>query len=288
MKLLLRNNNFSRTNNPFFVHFTILLSFIILQGCTSDIDTKKSLQTVSDNSYVFSEEVSLIRSQIVESSVLNKLIRDQEVPFNNMLLNSPLNSKHYINSLEMATNIGVYIADLNYLFAYEQDQARITYLDAIFYLAEKLDVENAFDHRKFDVLLSDGLLSHNEKIDFLEILVKEAEEKINSDARAQIVALILSGSYIEGIFINFNLANSAWPNEIIGSELLNHLESYDRIKKILEHFKDYQPCSDRLADLEKLDPMVKMILKGDILEIKDNLEEINDAVGALRMSLIKV
>ncbi|MFT4661926.1 MAG: hypothetical protein ACI8XB_002207 [Patiriisocius sp.] len=288
MKHLFRNYNFLRTNNSFYVLAIIFLSLIIFQGCASEMDTKKSMQTASDNSYVFNEEVSLIRSQIVESSILNKLIRDQDVPFNNMLLNSPLNSKNYINSLEMATNIGVYIADLNYLFAYEQDQARDTYLDAIFYLAEKLDVENAFDRRKFDVLLSDGLLSQSEKIDFLELLVKEAEEKIDSDARAQIVALILSGSYIEGIFINFNLANSAWPNEIIGNELLNHLKSYDRIKKILAHFKDYQPCSDRLADLEKLDPMVKMILKGDILEIKDNLEEINDAVGALRMSLIKV
>ena len=147
-------------------------------------------------------------------------------------------------------------------------------------------MENAFDKRKFDVLLSNGLLTVSEKIEFLDMLVKEAEAKINSDERAQLVALIVSGSWIEGMFINFSLAKEKWKNEVIAQELLNHLESYDRIKKILIHFKSYQPCADRLKQMDKVAPMVDILLSGDVIAINDNLDEIAESLVKLRMETI--
>jgi len=79
----------------------------------------------------------------------------------------------------------------------------------------------------------------------------------------------------------------SWPNEVIANEMWVHLESYERIVKILEHFKSYQPCADRLAALETIRPEVELVLRGDVLEIKENLEDIYAKVAALRMGFIK-
>jgi len=138
---------------------------LVLYACNEETKTDNFSETRTANSYIFDEEVKLIRSQILESSQLNMLIKDQGVPFEISLLNYPGNAKNYMNSLEMATNIGVYVSDLNYLFAYEQDQTRRAYLDAIYYLAEQLDVDNAFDRKNFDFLDTDEYLTQSEKID---------------------------------------------------------------------------------------------------------------------------
>jgi len=278
--------------NPIIRSIKVLVSVLFLSilsnGC-ADADKADNFANASTlNSYIFNEEIKLIRSQILESSHLNMLIKEQGVPFDITLLNFPGNAKNYMNSQEMATNIGVFVSDLNYLFAYEKDESRKTYLDAIYYLAEQLDVDNAFDKNKFDVLLSDVFLDREEKIQFLENLVKEAEEKINTDARAQLVALIVSGSWTEGMFINFSLAVKSWPNEVIANEMWVHLESYERIMKILDYFKDYQPCADRLAELETIRPEVELVLRGDVLEIKENLEDIYKKVATLRMGFINI
>lgn len=148
-------------------------------------------------------------------SSIDKVIHDlpapSEVPFmlqatgsdfRGDFVNDLSKVEQYLTSNDKsALNLGVYATDIGYFSSYSQSQEALDYIEVCQKLADKIGVASAFDMRmlaRFEQNIGNN--------DSLGALINDAmimaEAKLEDGDRLTMAALVLSGSFIEGLHIS--------------------------------------------------------------------------------------
>ena len=188
-------------------------------------------------------------------------------------------SSYQSDSDKSALNLGVYAADIGYLSSYEKSELALDYMGECQKLASPVGIADAIDY---------GMVARFERNmenrDSLTTIINEVMDRAGSQLseldQLNSAALMLAGSWVEGMFISTSIVNGYSVeglseddvNQVLGGLIKVVMDQKKSLEDLLVVMKDV-PESDAvkttIADLEK----VKSIYDGELAEVNQNIAE---------------
>ena len=281
-----------------------LLGVLALWSC----GPKSKDDTKSDE---FKQAEESLKDQIQD--VVYNLPSPHEIPyllqatgaeFNQSLINDRKKADSYSSRTDKAAlNLGVYASDIAYLSSYDKTQEAIDYLNAVKGLADNLGVIGSFDAellKRFEANISnkDSLAS------LIDGSVQKTSSYLKDDNRNKLAAMMLTGSFVEGLYISTGLIKS-YPRNLLPDDqrnlvltplmrvILEQAKSVDELVKMLATVDQSDPVAGIVADLHALQANYRALNideqiknnKANLVLTDKNLEEITKIVAKLRKSI---
>jgi hypothetical protein len=221
------------------------------------------------------------------------------------LINDRKKTDNYITKTDKAAlNLGIYASDIGYLSSYDKTQEAIDYLTSAKILADHLGVIGSFDG---DVLKSfEANISNKDSLAaLLDKAIKQTDVYLRDDSRNKLAALIVAGSFVEGLYITTGVIAS-YPKNLLPNDqrtliltplfrvILEQEKSVDELIKMLSSVKpDEEPIVGIISDLTTLQSHYKALNitehiknnKGNEVLNDKSLIEITKLVAKLRKSI---
>jgi hypothetical protein len=232
------------------------------------------------------------------------LIQQTGAEYNESLLNPRSKTDQYASRVDKAAlNLGVYTADIGYLTSYDKTQEAIDYLNSCKQLADNLGVIGSFDIellRRFEANISNkdslaALLNHT---------TSQTEKFLKDENRNRLAALVITGSFVEGLHISTGLVNS-YPKDVLPANvrdniltpviqvILNQKKSVTDLLKMLTSVEQTDPVAGLVRDLQELEQAYAALNieeqirnnQGGLVLTDKNLVKITEIVASMRKSI---
>ncbi len=202
-----------------FFRIAILLAIMTLAYCDDNANDKPEDIIAETEEPKPSIEQSKFNAQNVFNSlpdhkVVLKLIEDNKIEYNPDILNDPNFVSKYSTEFSKGINLGIYGSDLNIASSFDQTQESMVFLKCVNMLASNLGVSSAFDQKMFERIEANS--THKDSV--LEIVTnafKKVDEILKYNNRPATSAIILSGCWIEGLFVSCKIAEEGNHESII-------------------------------------------------------------------------
>ncbi len=219
-----------------------------------------SSEDKSKNSDEFDAAEESLKNQIEEvvynmpsPSEIPYLLKATGAEFNQSLVNPRTKLDQYMTrSDKAAMNLGVYTADIGYFSSYDKTQEAIDYLASAKSLADNLNIIGSFD---FDILqrFEANISDKDTLARILNDAVHQTEKFLRDDNRNRLASLVITGSFIEGLYISTGLVKS-YPKDILPDDARNLVLS-PLIRIVLEQRKSVTELVNMLSSLEQTEPI---------------------------------
>ncbi|MFH2096462.1 MAG: hypothetical protein ABIJ16_12200 [Bacteroidota bacterium] len=248
----------------------VLVAFVF-QSCNNETSNQDE-NPVEDTLQVMNdEEVTIfigLPSPIETSLILQRAGAD----FNETILNDVNNIDKYSSSLDQALNLGVYSADMCLSSMYNQNQVAIRYLAVTKQLSEELGVMDAVSPETFD-RMEDNAQVKDSLMHILSEIIMNAEMTLKENDRAETAAIIITGGWIEGLYITTQIAKNNEPNVELNNLIIDHRLSLESLYKLLNEFKDDDKFPPLIAMVEEIQAVFKKIeVKTSDINIETNAD----------------
>ena len=262
--------------------FPLLLAILFLYSCGDS--AKKSAE--SAKAKAFSDAESKVIEEI--DKVVHELPPPSEVPymlmatgadFNPSFPNKVENASRYQNSMDKAAlNLGAYATDIGYLTSNDKTKDALKYMDACQKLADKIGISSAFD---LDMMerFEKNLNNKDSLSNLINIAIMMAEQKLEDTDKLIMVAMVLSGSYIEGLYLSVMVIDT-YPEDIL-TESQRNLILEPLMRVIIDQEKSLIDIIALLKDIEQDEIIANIIAEFSILRIlyDDDVAVISDKIS---------
>lgn len=279
------------------------LTLVLISCGSSSSDKDKNSEEFKEAEESLKQQIEEVVYNIPSPSEIPYLLQTTGAEFNQGLLNSKEKVDQYVTRTDKAAlNLGIYAADIGYLSSYDKTQEAIDYLGSAKTLADNLGIIGAFDTevlKKFEQNISNkDSLTH-----LLDQSIKKTELFLKDDSRNKLSALVVTGSFIEGLYISTGLIKT-YPKNLLPDDkryqvltplmrvVLQQKVSVGELLKMLSSnsVEQTDPVTNIVADLKLLDEAYKKLNieeqiknnKADLILTDKNLEEITVIVERLR------
>ena len=245
---------------------------LLIYSCGSDKKQESSSKEFEEAASEIKDKVEAIIYEIPSPSEIPFIIESTGADFIPGLVNDLNKAEKYASSNKIAAlNLGVYASDIGYLVTYEKVQEALNYMDACMDIGESLGLQNTIDVsmvKKFEANLGQK--------DTLASIINEAISKSDSylkeNERSNIAALIIGGTFIEGLYIATQIIDS-YPKDILSDDERN-LVLTPLIRIVL---KQEKPLANMISLLKSIDNRGDWIegLINSLKELKRNYEELD-------------
>lgn len=287
----------------------ILLTFAIgiLIACGSD---KKK-----DGSAA--EEFDAAKEQLKER--VEKTIRDipspSEIPyiimgtgadFNPSIVNDNKKYESYtISTKKAAFNLGVYATDIGYLSSYGKTQDALNYMDVCLKLAETIGAQDAVDIKVIE-RFENNLSNTDSLASIIDQVIAKSDSYLQSNNRDNVAALMIGGSFIEGMYISTQIINT-YPKDLLPEDkrmqilapmvqiLVNQKESLKNVIGLLESVNNKEDweiatinsLNELYENYTRFDPMGKIREgKGNEVLNDEVLSRLTNQVDSIRTNIV--
>ena len=221
-----------------------LLFIISVSACTSN---KTSDETATEE---FDQAEEQLKDQIEEivynippPAEIPYILQSTGVDFNEGLINDIGKVDSYQNDNDKAAlNLGVYAADIGYLSSNEKAQKALSYLTEAKGLADQIGITGALEQQVIQRFES-NLSSKDSLANIINQVIENADDHLKGNNRNEAAALMLAGSFTEGLYIACSLVRD-YPRDVLSDEN-RKLILIPLVRLILEQ-------EEPLADLTKL------------------------------------
>lgn len=247
------NGCFMGKNKKILVYGSALIcAAIIISGCNNGNKSKYADNDVFENEKPLPKNLKdedVIFYNIFTPSDMSNLINEYSSFYKSNLVNSLNNLPKYTQSTAKALNIGVYGADLNYLWVFEQNQQAATYVSTIQKLADQMGIPSNY----ISLIVEKGESCSND-IDSLKsiarIAYKDLTGYLNDCGRGNSAALVLLGGWIETLYIAVNMYSQ--PDAKMVSRIATQKFSLAIIINLLQNQQNDIDVASYLVMLRKL------------------------------------
>ncbi|MEY4930988.1 MAG: hypothetical protein RI909_1712 [Bacteroidota bacterium] len=287
-----------------------LFSFLAVLGLWSCGGSKEDQ---SQNSEEFSQAEESLKDQIKDlvynipsPSEIPYLLQATGAEFNQSLLNDRKKADSYgSRSDKAALNLGVYTTDIGYLSSYDKTQEAIDYLNSAKKLADNLGVIGTFNT---EILKSfESNISNKDSLaNILDHAVKSTDKYLKDDSKNRLAALLLTGSFIEGLYISTGVIKS-YPKNILPDDarnliltplitvILNQEKSVDEMAKMLASIDQAEPIATLNTEIIALQASYRALNieeqiknnRSDLVLTDKHLAEITTIVERMRKSIVE-
>lgn len=260
---------------------------LILAACSTGKKTDEqafleTLDSAKNEGPSISEAViGDILQQIPSPLEISVLLKEAGKKYNVNYLNSPDNLPKYNSNFKKALNLGIYGTDLGYTNIYEQNQDGVKYISSIKSLADGLNIGQFFDIETI------GRLATNSKnLDSLLLITTQNFNSINhylqTQGRANLSVLLLTGGWLEAMHITCNVANSDPTNKELQEKIGEQKVILENIMLLLSFYQETdQNMASLLNDMKQLQVAFEKVnitytYKESSFEIVDGVMVIKD------------
>ncbi|WP_420317184.1 hypothetical protein [Ekhidna sp.] len=261
----------------------LLSAAVLISSCGGGGQEKSSDSDASSEFDAAKEQVAADVSKVLEDlpppSEVPYMLMSAGADFNPDLINSLDKIQSYQSSdSKAALNLGVYATDIGYLASYEKAELALDYMGECQKLAAPVGVAEAIDYgmiARFE--------SNMENKDSLAAVVNDVMKK--SGARLSELdelnsaALLLAGSWIEGVYISSTIVNT-YPDDLpeesrtlilepLVKIVMDQKTSLTDLLKVMNDVPGTKDVTDMIAELEK----VKAIYDGELAEVEKQIAE---------------
>lgn len=295
--------------NVGFISLSLLL-FFGLYSCGT-----KTAEESSDSSEEFDQAGadSDLKEQIQE--VIYDIPSPSEIPFlleatgaeyNQDLINDNNKVDQYANSNDHASiNLGVFATDVGYLVSYDKVQEALNYMGSAKKLADNIGVSGSFDS---DLLkrFENNLSSKDSLAYLLNETINKTDGYLKNDNRNKLSALIIAGSFVEGLFISTGLI-SRYPDNILPEDsrnlvltplirvVLEQEKSLTELVSLLENTEQTETISGLVTQLKELQASYTALNieeqiqnnRADLVLSDQTLKDITIKVGEIRQGIVE-
>jgi len=171
--------------------------------------------------------------------------------YNKEYLN-PYNRSHsYITNFKKALNLGVYGANLGYLTMYEQSSESVQYFSVIKILMQEMNIESTFNKDLFK-RIETNIGNKDSMLNLVSRSYRDIDQYLKDNNRNEVGVLILTGGWIESLYLMTNLA-AAKKNDELLRRIGEQKYPLDNLIKILSPYynvsEEYAVLIDGLIDL---------------------------------------
>ena len=270
--------------------FSLAVSTILITSCGGGGEHDASQMKVynyekADSlSIDYLKELGSVKVNIEQSAKLYGTLRESGYSFDGSLM-SP-SSTNFSSSKQQALGLGVFAASLAYGAVFEQQQNTTEYMGAIFGLADKLGISDAFDKNLMEKLTSNDT-TLNKNILLTKAYVN-ATDQLYSEDRAQLVTMMVAGGFIEGLLISTGATKVRFGNAEINYGIYEQVYSYDNTIKMLEVYKDNADVGEVYKAFKEQEDVFKGVIKLHTpKKMKESdIEKLNAAVTQLKSKLL--
>ncbi|MEO9482834.1 MAG: hypothetical protein ABJG47_05285 [Ekhidna sp.] len=237
-----------------------------------------------------SSEFDAAKEQVAAdvSKVLKDLPPPSEVPY--LLMNAGAEfDPTIINALDKmesyqtdeskaALNLGVYATDIGYLTSYEKSELALDYMGECQKLAAPVGVSGAIDYgmiSRFEANMEnkDSLAS------IINEVMQKSGERLSELEELNSAALLLAGSWIEGVYISSTIVNT-YPDDLpeesrtlilepLVKIVIDQKVSLNDLMQVMSDVPETPEVNSMIAELEK----VKAIYDGELAEVETQIAE---------------
>lgn len=242
-----------------------------LASCGKSGEDKNKNSEEFDEAGSLKQQIEEVVYNIPSPSEIPYLLQATGAEFNESLLNPRTKVDQYTaHNDKAALNLGVYVADIGYLTSYDKTQEAIDYLTACKTLADNLGLIGTFDSelgKQFEANISNkDSLAH-----LLDRTIKQAEAFLVDDNRNKLSSLVVTGSFIEGLYISTGLIKS-YPKNILPEDNRN-LVLTPLMRVVLEQKKAVSELLKMLSVVDQSEPIVS--LKKDLQSLEEAYQKLN-------------
>lgn len=233
-------------------------------GSSSKDDQNKNSQEFKEAEGTLKTEIEEVVYNIPSPSELPYLLQATGAEYNESLLNPRTHvDKYTTRSEKAALNLGVYAADVGYLSSYDKTQEAIEYLNATKTLADNLGIIGSFDIsvlKRFEANIS----NKDSLTRLLDETIKKTESYLKDDARNKLSALVVAGSFIEGLHISTGVVQS-YPKNLLPDDKRNIVLT-PIIRVVLEQRKSVSELLKMMKSIEQTEPVTTIVAELTTLE----------------------
>ncbi len=245
-----------RKHTKVFSSLLIIFSFLILYSCNGGGSEEKERSKVIGEIYKPDTLSLLIK---YESSLFplpspyqaSHLVKKHDIPFFDNIPNDPEKANRYSTTFKKALNLGIYGTDLSYLNIYNRTPSSISYLKAVKKLAEEINLTPAFN-ANFFANVEKNIDTHDSLMVLLGKTYRKADSYLRENNRTEIGALIITGGWVESLYILTQIGSSTSNRDII-NRIGEQKHPLDNLIEILSPMyyqaPEYSELIDKLIDL---------------------------------------
>jgi hypothetical protein len=290
--------------------FTRLLCLVITVSASLILWSCGGSSNKDENSKDFEAAEESLKDQIQD--VVYNIPSPSEIPylleatgaeFNQSLIHDRRKADSYSNNDKAALNLGVYAADIGYLSSYEKTQEAIDYLNTAKGLADRLGVVGSFDVEVLKQFES-NIANKDSLAALLNRTVQKTDAYLKDDSRNKLAALMVTGSFVEGLYISTGLIKS-YPKNLLADDqrnlvltplmrvILQQEQSVDELLKMLGTVETNETVAGIITDLTSLQASYRALNieeqiknnKANLVLSDKNLTDITAIVEKLRKSI---
>ncbi|MEN8247433.1 MAG: hypothetical protein ABFS32_00750 [Bacteroidota bacterium] len=297
-----------------YLYYLILFIAVGFISCGPDKteESEKFLESLEEDletPAISEETINDILQQIPAPLEISSLIKSTGSEYDQKMLSDPDDAVKYNTNFKRAISLGVYGTDLLYINIFERNQDGLAYMKAIKQQADGLNIGQFFNLK-----LIGRLASSNSNLDSLMLITTQNFNAINKylqeNRRSNMSILLLTGGWLEGVFINGTMALNYPEEEALKERFGEQKLTMESIMLLLSFYTETDPEIKALhEDLAKLQtafdkveitythekPTTKIV--DGVLIIEDNsrsivtlthenMEEIHSIVSELRNKLL--
>ncbi|MDQ1771324.1 hypothetical protein GQR60_12250 [Labilibaculum sp. A4] len=214
------------------------------------------------------------------TSMLNRIGADYILG----LSNSSENADKYFTEKARALNLGVYSADLSYASTYQRKQETMLFLKASKALIDNLEITSAYN----ETLVEEVEKNLDDKDQLVKIITNsfyDTYEFLNKNAKGNLSLMVVSGSFIEGLYIATHISENTYSNPEIVKVIFDQKEVLEKLLSVLEPEAKDPNIDSLLIELNGLKLSYDKIVDGSMDE--EQLKEITTSVAKLRDSIVQ-
>ena len=267
--------------------FYLLIAVVTMAyftACSGGGQKKSSKSSVKIEKEEVKKDVQKVVYPLPTSFEVTEMLNRIEASYILTLSNPPENVDNYITEKEKALALGVYGADLSYASTYHQKQRTIDYMRVSKKLLEELDIAAAVDPNIIEQIEN----AENDKEKLVEIISNSfysTYEYLNNNDRGAVSLLVLSGSWIEALYIATHISDETFDNKEMITIIMNQKENLKKLMSLLQKYKDNKAIAETIEILTPLSKIYENIDAGSIT--KKQMKQIAAAVKIAREKIIK-
>jgi hypothetical protein len=294
--------------------YIVIIFFIFLTSCAENEVNENEVNKIFESVFnqqtdsAFSEKMIKIFYKEPSPLEMATLMQRTNGNFYKDLLSNTVNIERFSTSADMALNIGVYGVDLSYAKIFNKNQEALNSLGALKELSSKIGIPDehaasVFTEMEKNIATNDSLLV------IINRTYSKADQFLKDNDRRSTATLIITGGWIEALYIATNIYNREENHEDILERIVVQKFSLNTLiqllsenqndktvtvylKKLLLLKKVYDKIEINFINKEivEVDKVNKVItIKGnEALDItNEELDNIATIVASLRNAIVK-
>jgi hypothetical protein len=257
---------------PIYYFLGIILAAGLASCASSSEDKNKNSDEFDEaSSETLKQQIEEVVYNIPSPSEIPYLLQATGAEFNESLLNQRQKVDQYSTKNDKAAlNLGVYVADIGYLTSYDKTQEAINYLTACKTLADNLGLIGTFD-TELGKQFEENISNKDSLAHLLDRTIRQAQAFLIDDNRNKLASLVVTGSFVEGLYISTGVIRS-YPKNILPEDSRN-LVLTPLMRVVLEQKKAVSELLKMLKAVNQTEPVLSIVK--DLSELEATYQKLN-------------